>query len=220
MHAARWEVEEDWDPVVVLDYAYLTKDGREVDASGQEAATPDIMTLLVVREDRFKSYAATAVQRKGVVDNVVAYVVGFVRSLGYRRLILQSDNEPAILALKKEVRRQLDIEVVERESPPYDHQGNGFVEVGCREIKRQCRALVLAMESRLGAVPLTHPTMMWLPRHAAAVLNRYRRGDDGQTPELRRTGRAWRRPALRTLRRDWRRGSMWGTTSARARSSA
>ena len=196
MHAARREVEEDRDPVVALDYAYITKDGREVDASGQEAATHDILTMLVVREDRFKSYAATAVQRKGAVDNVVAYVVGFVRSLGYRRLILQSDNEPAILALKREVRRQLDIEVVERESPPYDHQGNGFVEVGCREIKRQCRALVLAMESRLGAVPLTHPTMMWLPRHAAAVLNRYRRGDDGHTPEQRRTGRAWRRPAL------------------------
>ena len=80
MHAARREVEEDRDPVVALDYAYITKDGREVDASGQEAATHDILTMLVVREDRFKSYAATAVQRKGVVDNVVAYVVGFVRS--------------------------------------------------------------------------------------------------------------------------------------------
>ena len=45
VHAARREVEEDRDPVVALDYAYLTKDGREVDASGREAETHDILTL-------------------------------------------------------------------------------------------------------------------------------------------------------------------------------
>ena len=69
------------------------------------------------------------VQRNSVVHSVVAYVVGFVRSLGPRRLVLHSDNEPAILSLKREIRKQLDVEVVEHESPPYDHQGNGFVQV-------------------------------------------------------------------------------------------
>jgi len=191
-HIGRAETGEDRDPVVALDYAFLSKDGAAVeDGSGQ-----DLLTMLVVKEDRYKSYAATVVQRKGVVDSVVSFVVGFIRALGYRRMTLQSDNEPAILGLKKEIRKQLDVEIVERESPPHDHQGNGFIEVGVREIKRQCRAIVLAMEAHLGAVPLTHPLMMWVPRHAAAVLNRYRRGDDGFTPEQRRTGRAWRRPAL------------------------
>ena len=191
-HIGRAETGEDRDPVVALDYAFLSKDGAAV----EEGSGQDLLTMLVVKEDRYKSYAATVVQRKGVVDNVVSFVVGFIRALGYRRMTLQSDNEPAILGLKKEIRKQLDVEIVERESPPHDHQGNGFIEVGVREIKRQCRAIVLAMEAHLGAVPLTHPLMMWVPRHAAAVLNRYRRGDDGFTPEQRRTGRAWRRPAL------------------------
>ena len=195
-HIRRQELREDRDPVVALDYAFITKDGRDVDAGGQEVATHDVMTVLVVREDRFKSYAATAAQRKGVTDNAVSYVVGFVRCLGYRRFVLQSDNEPAILALKKDIRKKLDAEIVERESPPYDHQGNGFIEVGVREIKRQRRALVLALESRLGVIPMTHPLMMWVPRHAAALLNRYRRGEDGFTSEERRTGRAWRKPAI------------------------
>ena len=41
----------DKDPVVALDYAYLTKDGREAPDGGRAVATHDILTLLVVPED-------------------------------------------------------------------------------------------------------------------------------------------------------------------------
>ena len=48
----------------------------------------------------------------------------------------------------------------------------------------------------MDVIPMTYPLMMWVPRHAAALLNRYRRGEDGFTSEERRTGRAWRKPAI------------------------
>ena len=38
--------------------------------------------------------------------------------------------------------------------------------------------------------------LAWLPRHQADQVNRYKVGDDGKTPEQRRTGKMWRKPAL------------------------
>ena len=66
-----------------------------------------------------------------------------------------------------------------------------------REVKRQCRALKYALESKLGReLRDDDPVLAWLPRHAGDLISRYRRGDDGKTPEQRRTGRQWRKPAL------------------------
>ena len=38
--------------------------------------------------------------------------------------------------------------------------------------------------------------LAWLLRHQADQVNRYKVGDDGKTPEQRRTGKRWRKPAL------------------------
>ena len=35
-----------------------------------------------------------------------------------------------------------------------------------------------------------------MPRHVGDLLNRYRKGSDGKTPEYRRSGKAWRKPAI------------------------
>lgn len=38
--------------------------------------------------------------------------------------------------------------------------------------------------------------LAWLPRHAADLLNRYKKGADGRTPEVRRSGKQWRKTAI------------------------
>ena len=62
------------------------------------------------------------------------HMVYFVRI----QIILKSDNEPAILALKREVEVQAkDVEIVLLEAPTGEHSANGAVEVAVRDQKRQ-----------------------------------------------------------------------------------
>ena len=54
-----------------------------------------------------------------------------------------------------------------------------------------------SLEEKLGlTLKDDGPILAWLPRHGADLLSRYRKGEDGRTPEQRRSGKAWRRPAL------------------------
>ena len=84
-------------------------------------------------------------------------------------MILKSDNEPSILALRKTIRQALpEIEVLEENSPPGDHQANGLAEAGVREVKRQMRAIRFSTEEQLHQrIPDDHPVLAWLPRLAA-----------------------------------------------------
>ena len=51
------------------------------------------------------------------------------------------------------------------------------------------------MEHKKGErVADNHPILAWLPRFAAQVISKLRIGNDGRTPEFRRTGRRWRKP--------------------------
>ena len=53
---------------------------------------------------------------------------------GYDRIISKSDNEPAILALKADVKQHLKgVEVIPQEAPTGDHNANGAVEVAVRD---------------------------------------------------------------------------------------
>jgi hypothetical protein len=72
-----------------------------------------------------------------------------------------------------------------------------MVENAIREVKRQIRVLRSALEEKIGKV-LTDddPVLTWLPRQAADLLNRYKKGADGRTAEARRSGKQWRKPAI------------------------
>ena len=68
----------------------------------------------------------------------VNFILACLNETGYKRLILKSDNEPAILALKNEVKAQAkDVEIIMQESPTGDHSANGSVEVAVRDEKRK-----------------------------------------------------------------------------------
>ena len=79
-----------------------------------------------------------------------------------------------------------------------DHQANGFIEVAVRELKRQVRALLSEVQSNLRFdISVTHPSLMWIRRHAAFLLTRFRVGPDGKTACERTFGRSWRTPMIR-----------------------
>ena len=102
-----------------------------------------------------------------------------------------------MLSLKTKAVQDAGIEGVPQESPVGDHQANGETEAAVRDLKRMVRVSKISLESKLGfQLKDDDPVLAWMPRHAGDLINRYRRGDDGKTPEKRRTGKEWRKPAL------------------------
>ena len=151
--------------------------------------------ILIHKDKRSKRCAATFVEHKGDNPYAVKFMTQFLQSTGYRNVVNKSDGEPAIVAVKTKAAAAANIDAIPQESPPEDHQANGEIEAMCREIKKGIRCLKIDLERKLGKhLEESDPVLAWMPRHAADLINRYRRGDDGKTPEERRLGKAWRKP--------------------------
>ena len=87
------------------------------------------------------------------------------------------------------------VEVIAQGPLEGDHMANGRVEMAVKEVKRQCRTLRISAEQNTSVgIADDSPLLSWLPRFAAQVMNKMRIGRDGQTSEMRRSGRRWRRP--------------------------
>ena len=101
--------------------------------------------------------------------------------LSYNKVVLKSDNEPAIVKLLAETLRELRVQGLEQcleEHPPErDPQSNGSAEVGVTLLKGHFRTLKSCMGSRIGfKIPVRHPLIVWMVRHAANLITWCRRG--------------------------------------------
>ena len=84
---------------------------------------------------------ATCRERKGHTAYFISFLVGFIKDLGFRRIILKCDNEPSIQSCA-------GVEVIPQGPPEGDHMANGPVEMAVREVKRQCRTLRIPSEQK------------------------------------------------------------------------
>ena len=105
----------------------------------------------------------------------VAHLVGWQQGLGYKRIILRSDNEAALLKLLGKVSENLPgVECVPRTSPEGGSQASGAAEAAVREMKNQTRVLRSEMQEKYGhQLPELSPILSWLPRYAANFVNLY-----------------------------------------------
>ena len=118
-----------------------------------------------------------------------------VEKLGRLRLVLKSDQEPAIKALLQSVKREKHQDIAFEHSPVAEHQSNGVAERAVKTVQGQARTMKLAPEARISEkVMETSDIIPWLIRHAAMLINIGQRGDDGRT--------AWERVKGRKLNRD------------------
>ena len=98
----------------------------------------DVLPILCVETVVTGCMGATVVDRKGASDNASSFLTSFVKSLGFKRILVRSDNERSLLSLIERVTCTLTGgELVLMTSPEGDHQANGVAEVGVREIKAQ-----------------------------------------------------------------------------------
>ncbi len=99
-------------PIVSLDYAYVRREQEE-----EEKGAP----IIVVKDNKTNLMMAKVAPSEGARENAVEVVRRFVEQLGHNKVILKSDSEPAILAPKEAVRREMSGETVLEEALVGDH---------------------------------------------------------------------------------------------------
>ncbi|CAK0819708.1 unnamed protein product [Prorocentrum cordatum] len=188
-HARRPEDRDDADPVVSMDFAFIGEKVQDVEDDGS-------IPILVVTDRKYGVKGATAVKDKTASDFVVKWLVGFLKHLGHRRVVLKSDGEASICAIKNAVMVGVGqhVECIPQESPKGEHKSNGEVEASVKEVKKVIRANFFSMQKSFGfEVSPGHPIVRWLPQFAADSISKFRLGVDGMSAEQRRCGRPWRK---------------------------
>ena len=123
------------------------------------------------------------------------------------KLILKSDGESAIMALKEAVQAEssMRIEVsgrsgadssriLKEESPAYDSRSNGVIESRIRQVQGLIRALKDALESRIGSkIKEDHICLPWLIRHAGFLRSRLKVDSSGRAAHEKLKGKRSRR---------------------------
>ena len=134
-------------PVVSFDYCFVSDVGEITTESDFAAAGDGAVKVLVARGSKSKSVFAHVVPRKGVDSKgfAVSSLVEDVQWLGYSKVVLKSDNEPAIVKLLSEALRELRVrgleQCLEEHPPEHDPQSNGSAEVGVKLLKGHLRTL-------------------------------------------------------------------------------
>ena len=76
---------------------------------------------------------------KGCMEQWWGRIIEDLNSLGYRRVLVRTDGEPAILNLWKKVKEQWWGEVVKVESATGDHNSNGDAEQAVQKVEDEVR---------------------------------------------------------------------------------
>ena len=88
--------------------------------------------------------------------------------LGHRRMVVKSDQEPAILKRIEATVRERHQDITTEQSPVGEHASNGVAERAPQAIQGQSRTFKLALEARTGkSICETSDILPWLIRHAA-----------------------------------------------------
>ena len=187
-----------------MDYLYLTK-SRVVDKEALLDGEEVEMKVLVAKDSQTKTVFAHAVPCKGSDNDgyAVARVAEDVAWLGHNRIILKSDNEPAILKLLKDSLKTARVEVdeleqvMEEHAVRYDSKSNGDVENAVKQVTKLLRTLKLCLGKRIGKkIPMSHPVLTWLVEHAAWLLNTRVMGADGLTAYHRTKGKSYAKRSI------------------------
>jgi len=154
--------------------------------------------LLVVRELRTGMMHGMIVAKKGVGASWVEQrIANFMNGFGYKKVLLRSDNENSIVALRRKIVTLVDAQVLQEDSIQGESQTNGLAEVGVKILEGMIRTLKIAVETRIGEeLESSSVLLAWLAEHAAVVYNRCAVMADGRSPWQRAYGKASTMPLL------------------------
>ena len=68
-------------PIVAFDLGFMTRENT------------DTLPILICRDNVYGQAGATFCERKGPTGYFISFLVGFIKDLGFRRIMLKCDNE-------------------------------------------------------------------------------------------------------------------------------
>ena len=186
-------------PTVHLDYMFLTS-GEEREEEDEEKSG---MPILVALDQESGMTFSSVVPKKGANAYAIVRLCNDLSLLGHAKLVLKSDNEPAIISLKEAVQADSSLkieisgrkgdksdQVIPEESCAYDSRSNGRIESAINRVQGIVRSLKHALESRVGTkIKSDHECLPWLIRHAGFLRSRFKVDDTGKKRPM-RNGRA------------------------------
>jgi hypothetical protein len=189
-------------PVISMDYMFMNEKGDD-----------DNNPILVVHDGMSEGVWAILAKKKGESAYVQRRIVELIKRLGYSKIVIKSDQEPAICEVERKAREQLMREVEEcshelekcgfqlvvQHSPVGESAANGAIENAIQRVQGQIRAIKLDVEinSKVKLTP-THVLWPWLIEYAAQTLLYWRiSGEDGLTTIQRIRGRSTMSPKPR-----------------------
>ena len=182
-------------PTISVDYAFLGEPG----AHGEGRATD--MPILVTKCDADRWVTSDPVPCKGTSASSYGAkcLAEVLVQSGYPKVILKTDNEPAILELKREAvkiaREEVNMDIIPEESMDYVSQTNGPVEATVKQVEDKARTLKFSVEQMHGVkFEDNHAVLKWAVRYAGQILSRAHRFEaDGRTAYELRKGKPYRR---------------------------
>ena len=180
--------------------------------------------VLVMTESESGGVWALPVKRKGNYTSYISSrIANIIEKVGYARCVLKSDQEPAIMDVTKEVKRQLweelhasarnvqtdttkvevknlvEPQIVLENSPVGESQANCRVEGVIDRVKSQIRALKLDIETNCNMKLMDdHPAWLWIIECAGQTLHMFHiNRADGLTPSQRSRGKTCTTPRAR-----------------------
>ena len=114
-HRKQLRVHEQEVLVISIDYAFL----------GDQDEEKDVMPSSVMKDRKSGAIKAHMIEEKGVNAFAIKRVGQDLGLLGYKKTVLKSDNEPAIIALKNAIKNEVGIEVIMEEFPVGESEANG-----------------------------------------------------------------------------------------------
>ena len=168
--------------MIVFDYAFNAAKGDE----GDDAMPDKTLGTSLVMYDRNSGFTyGNALGSKEADLHSVNEIQKFVKQMGYSRVHIRCDNEPAAVSLQKQlldVRSAKDEATTISNGKTRDSKSMGAAEVTIRWWRSKLRALRYSVEMAYG-IKLTPDSLLWswLARHSAWVTSRYRLRADGTT---------------------------------------
>jgi hypothetical protein len=164
---------------VAADYGFMSDKAESREESEKKGLTP----ILIMRDRGSGATLSMAVPSKGEEPSWVPQrCARWLDSLGHQRMILKTDQEPAIRAWARAVARYRDAATVPEMSPVGDSQSNGVAEQAVGEVKKLIATLKHALAAALKVdIAAGSAVMTWLVEYAGVLITRHKIRPDGRT---------------------------------------
>jgi len=195
-----WQMRSLGPPMVQLDFGFMKSDLSDQMEAGGAWAT----TLVGVDENSGCILSETVVTKDKANVYMHSCVIEWLDNrLRHRKIRLQTDGEPAAVALARYVRLKRGEasvlhDAVQRTGPAHSSGSLGLAEAGIRRVQNQARALVLDVQERYKIrLHPEHGLWPWLIKLSGWLLDHFSVRANGRTPYMQLNDAAYRGEILK-----------------------